>query len=530
MEIKGKVYLVGAGPGDPELISLKALRCLKEADTIIYDRLINPALLQYAAPKAEIIYAGKSSQKHTLSQDEINSLLVKKAKEGKIVIRLKCGDPFLFGRGAEEALFLSRHKVSFEIVPGISSALAVPAYAGIPLSHRNYTSSIGIFTGHEEKDKTNSAINWPKISTGLGTLVFLMGVENLSFIVKNLIVCGRRESTPCCLIQEGTTPRQKTVTANLGTIVLKAKQTKILPPALLVVGEVVSLRKQLNWFENKPLFGKKILITRPSASPLGLAERRARGGPSEEKNRLAQFLEEYGARCIELPAIAIKPLADYSQLDAAIKDISRFQWLIFSSQNGVKFFKQRLDCLNQNPDALKKIKIAAIGPRTASALENMGLKVDLQPDKFCQEGLLESFRRFKLKGQNILIVNALEARDVLARGLAKMGNRVTTTPVYQTDDGCWTLDDKKNSLKDIDTITFTSSLAAKNFLAGFSKNFLKAHFKNTLIASIGPITSRTVKKAGLKVNIEAKEYTLEGLAKAIISYRYPSSAVSSTTL
>ena len=518
MKTKGKVYLVGGGPGDPELISLKALRCLKEADAVIYDRLINPALLQYAPPKAKIIYAGKSpygergrtTQKHTLSQDEINSLLVKKAKQGKTVARLKCGDPFLFGRGAEEALFLSRHKVPFEIVPGISSALAVPAYAGIPLSHRNYTSSIGIFTGHEEKDKTNSAINWPKISTGLGTLVFLMGVENLSFIVKNLLSSGRPKSTPCCLIQEGTTPRQKTVTANLGTIVPEAKQAKIRPPALLVVGEVVSLRKRLDWFENKPLFGKKILITRPMASP--------RGGPAEEKNRLAQILEEYCARCIELPAIEIKPLTFYGELDSAIKNISNFNWLIFSSQNAVKFFKERLTYLKKDLNTLNAIKIAAIGPNTKMTLENLGLKVTLEPKEFCQEGLLEAFKKINIRDKNILIARCLQARNVLPQGLEQMGAKVKIAPAYQTTINHQPSAISKKILTEVDIITFTSAFTVKSFFAAGPKKTFKRIFSKTIIASIGPITSQEVTKRGFKVTIEAKKYTFEGLAEAIAGY------------
>ena len=498
---KSKVYLTGAGPGDPGLITLKAIECLKKAKVVIYDRLVNPELLKYAPQDAEILYAGKASKKHSLNQDEINRLIVKKAKEGKTVVRLKGGDPFLFGRGAEEALELAKNKIPFEVIPGVSSAIAVPAYAGIPLTHREFTSSVGIFTGHEDPAKENSRIDWEKISTGLGTLVFLMGVENLSFIVKNLLAGGRETSSPCCLIQEGTTPRQKTITADLETIVVKARQAKIRPPALLVVGGVVSLRKQLNWLENKPLFGKKILITRPKG----------------EDTRFSQILEEYGASCAELPAIAIKPLSDYSQLDAAIKDISGFQWLIFSSRNGVRFFKQRLDCLNQNPETLKKIKIAAIGPRTASALENLGLRVLLQPDKFCQEGLLKSFGKLKLKSQNILIINALEARDVLARGLKKMGAKIKIAPAYQT------IKNQKSKIKNqkldnTDIITFTSALAAKNFFGALSNKTFKRNLAKTIIASIGPITSRAIRTAGFKVNIEAKEYTLEGLTKAIVKY------------
>ena len=499
---KSKVYLTGAGPGDPGLITLKAIECLKKAKVVIYDRLVNPELLKYAPQDAEILYAGKASKKHSLNQDEINRLIVKKAKEGKTVVRLKGGDPFLFGRGAEEALELAKNKIPFEVVPGVSSAIAVPAYAGIPLTHREFTSSVGIFTGHEDPAKESSRIDWEKISTGLGTLVFLMGVENLEPIVKNLLKSGRSPSSPCALIQNGTLPGQKTVSTALDKIIKAARAFRFQPPSILIVGEVVSLRKKLNWLETKPLFGKKILITRPKG----------------EDTRFSQILEEYGASCAELPAIAIKPLSDYSQLDAAIKDISGFQWLIFSSRNGVRFFKQRLDCLNQNPETLKKIKIAAIGPRTTSALENLGLRVLLQPDKFCQEGLLKSFGKLKLKSQNILIINALEARDVLAKGLEKMGAKVTVAPAYQTVARAQEHKSTRKILKDTDIITFTSSLAVKNFLAGFNKHSLKARFKNTLIASIGPITSRAIRTAGFKVNIEAKEYTLEGLTKAIVKY------------
>ena len=512
---KSKVYLAGAGPGDPGLITLKAIECLKKAKVVIYDRLVNPELLKYAPEDAEILYAGKpegygaasnsrsqkASKKHSLTQDEINRLIVKKAKAGKTVVRLKGGDPFLFGRGAEEALELAKNKIPFEVIPGISSALAVPAYAGIPLTHREFTSSVGIFTGHEDPAKKSSRIDWEKISTGLGTLVFLMGVENLKTIVQNLLKSGRSPLSPCCLIQNGTLTKQKTVSTTLNKIIKAAKASKFLPPSILIVGEVVLLRKKLNWLGSLPLFGKRILITRPKG----------------EDSRFSQILEEYGASCAELPAIAIKPLTDYSQLDAAIKDIFEFQWLIFSSRNGVRFFKQRLDCLNQNPVKLKKIKIAAIGPRTASALESLGLRIHLQPDKFCQEGLLKSFARLKLKSQNILIINALEARNVLARGLEKMGANVQIAPAYQT------IKNQRSKIKDqklnnIDIITFTSALAAKNFFGTKPEKTFRRNLTKTIIASIGPITSRAIRTAGFEVNIKAKEYTLEGLAEAIIKY------------
>ncbi len=495
-----KVYLTGAGPGDTGLITLKAIECLKKAEVVIYDRLVNPELLKYAPAKAEILYAGKASRKHSLTQDKINRLIVKKAKEGKTVVRLKGGDPFLFGRGGEEALELAKNNIPFEIVPGVSSAIAVAAYAGIPLTHRECTSSVGIFTGHEDRLKKGSRIDWEKISTGLGTLVFLMGVENLEAIVKNLLKSGRSPDNPCALIQNGTLPGQKTVSTTLNKIIKAAQAFKFQPPSILIVGEVVSLRKKLNWLETKPLFGKKILITRPKG----------------EDSRFSQILEEYGAACAELPAIAIKPLSDYSRLDAALKKLSEFQWLIFSSQNGVRFFKQRMALLMQQSG--NGMKIAAIGPATASALEAIGLTVILTPKEFCQEGLLKSFAKLKLKGQNILIINALEARDILAKGLERMEAKVTVAPAYQTVARAQEHKNTREILKDADILTFTSSLAVKNFLAGFNKYSLKASLKNTLIASIGPITSQAVKEAGLKVHIEAREYTLEGLAKAIVKY------------
>ncbi|MEK6568167.1 MAG: uroporphyrinogen-III synthase, partial [Candidatus Omnitrophota bacterium] len=435
--------------------------------------------------------------------------------------------------------------------------------------------------------KESSRIDWEKISTGLGTLVFLMGVENLKTIVKNLLKSGRSPLSPCCLIQNGTLTKQKTVSTTLNKIIKAAKASKFRPPSVLIVGEVVLLRKKLNWLKGLPalgfqrlpaassgfqrlrrevsaerrapqvglpLFGKRILITRPK----------------DEDCRFSQILEESGAECAKLPAIAIKPLKDYSQLDTAIKDITKFQWLIFSSQNGVRFFKQRMDILAQQTgkflslsfpgltgksrflDSLlpsgpqiptassgfaarraplgerreasnaagfreNDIKIAAIGPRTASALEALSLTVSLQPKEFCQEGLLKSFGRLKLKSQNILIINALEARDVLARGLEKMGAKVITAHAYQT------IKNQRSKIKDqklnnIDIITFTSALAAKNFFGAKPKKTFRRNLTKTIIASIGPITSRAIRTAGLEVNIEAKEYTLEGLAKAIIKY------------
>jgi len=385
---KGKVYLVGAGPGDPGLFTLKGLRCLKQAEVVVYDRLVWPQLLKFAPEKAELIYVGKSSQKRILSQEKINQLLAKRAEEGKVVLRLKGGDVFLFGRGAEEAAYLAKRKIPFEVVPGVSSAIAVPAYAGIPLTHRRYTSSLGIFTGHEDPFKRQSAIDWEKISTGLGTLVFLMGVGNLPKIAGNLIKFGRPKTTPCCLVQRGTLPGQKTVTATLNTITKRAKESGITPPAILIVGDVVRFRKDLNWFERKPLFGKRILVT----------------SHRERLNRLSSILENWGASVVELPLIKIVPLKDYRLLDSAVERIHEFNWAVFSSQNGVKHFSKRLNYLGKDLRILIGVKLAAIGPNTKKALENFGLRVDAQAEKYCQEGLLDYFKKTKVKGESILIV------------------------------------------------------------------------------------------------------------------------------
>lgn len=532
---KGKVYLVGAGPGNPQLLTLKGLHCLKEAQVIVYDRLVHPGLLKFASKKAEFIYAGKSPQGHILSQDKINLLLVRKAREGKVVLRLKGGDAFLFARGAEEAAFLAKQRIPFEIVPGVSSAIAVPAYAGIPLTHRDYTSSVGIFTGHEDPTKGSSSINWEGISTGLGTLVFLMGVGNLSRIANNLIRFGRSKNTPCCLIQWGTLPEQKTVTATLQTIAQRAGEAGLSHPAILVVGKVIRLRKNLNWFENKPLFGRRILIT----------------CHQQGADRLSSILEGCAASVVELPLIQITPLKNYQQLDLAIKQMSAFvlnrrnygrtsadyplkpyrcldiegrrrmsafDWVVFSSQNGVRHFRQRLDYSGKDLRILSGSRLAAIGPRTRMALENLGLKVDIQPKEHCQEGLLESFRKRKINGQSILIVRSVEARNVLEKGLVRMGATITIAPAYKAVPCSYKGKALDKILRDIDVITFSSSSSVRNFFKIISCRLRNQILKDSLIATIGPVTSGEIRRLGLKVDIQAKEYTTEGLVEAIVKY------------
>jgi uroporphyrinogen III methyltransferase / synthase len=496
---KGIVYLVGAGPGDPELITVKATRLLKTAQAVVYDRLANPRILQSIPKDAELHYVGKAASRHTLTQDKINMLLVKLAKKGKRVVRLKGGDPFVFGRGGEEILTLVKHRIPFEVVPGVTSAIAVPAYAGIPVTHRGLTSGFAVFTGQEDPEKADSSIAWDKISTGVGTLVFLMGVENLAAIVKTLLKYGRPKATPCCLIQWGSLPYQKTVAGTLATIIGEVRRQNITPPAILVVGEVVSLRDKLNWFEKQPLFGKKILVTLPA----------------EDNSRLSEALAGYGADCTALPLISIRPLDDYQPLDGAIRQIEDFHWLIFTSQNGVRFFKERLAALKMDIRCLQGVKVASIGPKTKEAVEALGLRNDVQPKTYTQEGLVAALKKAGVKGANIVIVRAQEARDVLPDGLAALGAHVKVIAAYRAE-----LSDQKITTPDyltgFDIVTFTSSSCVQGFFNVFSRKRIFSKKNKFKVASIGPITSRTCRKYGLKVSIEAKIFTLDGLSSAIL--------------
>jgi len=499
--IKGRVYLVGAGPGDAELLSLKGARLLKEADTVVYDRLVNPRIIREFCPGAELIYVGKASDKHTMPQEKINNLLARLAEKGRNVVRLKGGDPFVFGRGGEEILTLVKHKIPFEVVPGITSAVAVPAYAGIPVTHRGLTSSLGIFTGQEDPEKKNSSLAWDKISTGLGTLVFLMGVENLDKIVAALVKNGRPPRTPCCLVQWGTLGRQKSCPGTLADIRARARSAKISPPAILVVGEVVSLRNKLNWFEKKPLSGKKILVTLPA----------------EDNSRLSAALESQGAECLALPLIKIVPADDYSALDRAIKNIADFDWLVFTSQNGVRFFKERMKSFKKDVRILAGIKIACIGPKTREAVEALGINADIQPEDFRQEGLLAVFRKERIKGRNILIVRAQEARDVLPQGLKKLGAGVSVVAAYRSQAHPQKIA-IPGFLAGFDLVTFTSSSCVEGFIKAFSRKEIFSGRNKFKVASIGPVTSAACRKRGLKVAIEARQFTLAGLASAIIKH------------
>ena len=503
--MKGKVYLIGAGPGDPGLITLRGIRCLHEADVVVYDHLANPRLLSYAKPGAELIYAGKKGgEADTTSQEEIGRLLVEKALAGKVVARLKGGDPFIFGRGGEEGLSLSQAGISFEVVPGVTSAIAVPAYAGIPLTHRDVSSTVAILTGHEDASKDASTIAWDKVATGVGTLVFLMGIGNLPSIVEKLLRHGRPTGTPAAVIQWGTKPEQQTVTGTLGTIVALVEARGLGPPAILVVGDVVRLRERLEWFERRPLFGKRVLVTRAR----------------EQAGSFAELLEANGAEVVEFPLIAFAPPGAWAPLDRAVGQLETYRWVIFTSANGVDAFFLRLRALRQDARRLRAAKICAIGPATAEALEKHSIVPDVVPTEFRAEGVIEAFEHHDLHGARILLPRAEVARDVLPRELEKRGATVDVVPVYRTVKAGADGSALKQLLleRKIDLVTFTSSSTVTAFVELLEKEDLKGLLEGVRVACIGPITAETVERFGLAVDIVPEKYTIPALGEAILHY------------
>jgi uroporphyrinogen III methyltransferase/synthase len=503
---KGIVYLVGAGPGDPGLLTIKAKACLEKADVVIYDYLANEVFLAHADEKTELIYVGKKGGDHTLSQEEINRLIVDKAEQGLTVVRLKGGDPFIFGRGGEEAEELVKAGVSFEIVPGITSAIAVPAYAGIPLTHRDYTSTVAFITGHEDPTKETSSIAWDKLATGVGTLVFLMGVGNLQQIAESLMKRGRSPDTPVALIHKGTVPEQKTVVGRLQDIAERAQKEGLKPPAIIVVGDIVALRGQLNWFENKPLFGKRIVVTRAR----------------EQASGFLAHLTDLGAACIEFPTIQVVPPKSWDALDRAMMRLERYQWLLFTSVNGVKYFFERLEHLGLDMRELNGIKVGAIGPKTAEAVYKKGIRPDLVPEEYRAEAVVDAFRKRDVKGINILLPRAAKARQVLPVELVKMGARVDEIPAYETVQPDHDRARVRGMLEkgEIDMVTFTSSSTVTNFVEMFreEKQHLKEWMTKVAVACIGPITARTAEERGLSVSLIPEEYTIEALTNAIVQH------------
>ena len=502
---KGKVYLVGAGPGDPGLLTIRGKEVLEKAEVVIFDYLANEELLNFAPPGAERIYVGKKGGSHTLGQEAINALLVEKGREN-VVVRLKGGDPFIFGRGGEEAQALVKNGIAFEVVPGISAASAVPAYAGIPLSHRDFTATIAFITGHEraDKDQGKSKIAWDKISTGAGTLVFFMGVKNLPEICRNLVKYGRSADSPVALIRWGATPMQQTVTGTLCDIVHKVKEANLQPPAIIIVGEVVKCRDELNWFERRPLFGRMIVITR--------AREQASGFRAE--------LEELGAKCIEFPTIAIAPPPSWDPLDGAIRNLSQYDWTIFTSVNGVRFFMERLLAAGRDARDLKGVRLAAIGPKTAEALESVALHPDLVPSEYRAEAILDSLSEHSVRAKRFLMPRALAAREVLPEKLRERGALVDIVPAYQTVLPEQDAHKIRTLLTncEIDCLTFTSSSTVSNFFALIGNEDLQRCRDRMAVACIGPVTAETAAKFGLETSIMPSEYTIRGLVGSIVSY------------
>ncbi len=499
---ESKVYLVGAGPGDPGLITVKGLECLKQADVIIYDHLLDEQLVAQASPEAEKIYVGKTARQHVMEQDEINQLLVDKAKPGKIVVRLKGGDPFVLGRGGEEAEALQQNHIPFEVVPGVSSAIAVPAYAGIPLTHRRLASSFAVITGHEDPNKAISSIAWEKLATAIDTLVFLMGRQNLAKIVDKLVENGRPQNTPVAVISDGTSPRQQTVTGTLADIAGRVAGQGLTPPAVIVVGEVVKLREKLGWFDNRPLFGKRVLVTRARS----------------QASVLSRLLAEHGALPIELPAIEIQAMDNTEEIDHAISILKTYHWVVFTSVNGVEAFFGRLYALKKDARALDCLKVIAIGPATAKALEVRGIIADFLPQVQTTDGILEMLKSHDITGKCFLLPRADIADKELVQGISRLGAGVDEIAVYKTIPTPHTLSAARKLLTagEIDVITFTSSSTVDNLVAAFRGD--TPNLNGAKVACIGPKTADTAVKAGLRVDVIAREYTIPGLVTALEEY------------
>ena len=493
----GRCYLVGAGPGDLGLVTLRAKQLIERAEVVIYDYLCNPEMLQWVPEGAEIIYAGKKADAHTLTQDQINALLVEKTRAGHQVVRLKGGDPFLFGRGGEEAQALAAASLAFEVVPGITSAIAVPAYAGIPVTHRGITSHVTFFTGHEDPEKTASSIDFVALARLGGTQVMLMGVERIDTIARQMMEKGVRSDLPVALIRWGTTSRQGIIRGTLGDIAQRVLEENFAPPAVAVFGEVVALSADLSWQQGRPLAGKRIVVTRT---------RRQAGALSGQ-------LRDLGAEVIELPTIRIEPPSDLRAFAELVQDAHGYDWIVFTSPNGVTAFFEMFYKLYDDARDIGGARIAAIGPATAQRVRDFHLKVDLQPKEFIAEAVLQEFKtQGDLENLRILIARAEEARDLLPKGLEALGAIVDVAFAYKTvaEPSDRTAARSRLAAEGADMITFTSSSTVENFLAlGLPWP------KGMLVASIGPITSQTARDRGLTVGVEAQQHDIPGLVEAI---------------
>jgi len=498
----GRVYLVGAGPGDPGLVTLRGLECLRAADAVVYDHLVSERLLDEAPDGAERIYVGKQAGRHTLSQDEINALLVERARAGRSVVRLKGGDPFVFGRGGEEALALADAGIPFEVVPGVTAGVAAAAYAGIPVTHRGLASAVAFITGHETDDKGESGLDWNSLALWKGTLVFYMGVANLASICENLMAHGLAANTHAAVVRWGTTPRQRVVAGTVQTLAERAGGADFAPPAVIVIGEVALLRDRLAWFEQRPLFGRRIVVTRARSQASALAGR----------------LEALGAIVVESPAIRIEPPADPAPLRRAIEKRDAFDWIVFTSANGVEAFFGALADAGLDARALARPRIAAMGSATAERLAAFGVRADLVPATFTTEGLVESLAaQANLQGARILCPRADIAPKELVERLAAGGANVTELTAYRTvanNEGAETVA-AMLARDEVDWLSFTSSSTVKNFFSAVPVGAVRASRARS--ASIGPSTSAALRAVGIEPAAEADPHTIDGLVAAIVA-------------
>jgi len=490
------VYLVGAGPGDPGLITVRGRDILMRADVVVYDRLVGAELLDLCRPDAEKVYVGKEASRHAMTQDEINALLVERAKAGQSVCRLKGGDPFVFGRGGEEALFCREHGIAFQIVPGVTSSIAAPAYAGIPVTQREVASSFAVVTGHTKDEEAP-----PPALPVADTIVFLMGVRALPKIVAQLVARGDSPDTPIALVRWGTTMQQQVVTGTLETIEAEVARAGLKPPALIVVGEVVRLRESLRWFDSRPLWGQTIIVTRAREQASGLVE----------------GLQELGARVIQCPTIRVEALEDYSVLDGVLGELDIYDWIVFTSTNGVEQFWNRLRGRNLDTRALRNAQVAAIGPATANALEQHGLYADFVPESSISDDVAQGLLEHGVQGRRVMIVRALEGREVLQEKLSEGGAHVTVAPCYRT------VPDNSNAATarelltagEVNWVTFTSSSTVKNFVDAIGAEVIQQARDSFRIACIGPVTARTARECALEPDAIAPAATVQSLIDVI---------------
>jgi uroporphyrinogen III methyltransferase/synthase len=502
MKSKGIVYLVGAGPGDVGLLTLRGAELLRRADVVVYDALVNADLLRLAPKTAEFIFGGKRATAHSIPQNELNQLLISKAKAGKCVVRLKGGDPYTFGRGGEEAEELVAAKVPFEVVPGISSVVAVPNYAGIPLTHRDYSSGFTVVTGHEDPEKEEKNINWGQVAKTPGTKVILMGTERIGEIASRLVENGMGKETPVAMVQWGTLGSQKSIEGTLATIGSVVERAKFSPPSVAIVGDVVKLRTKLNWFEHRSLFGKRIVVTRTR----------------EQASELSKELLELGADVLEIPTIKTGPPTDPKDLADAMVGLNSYDWMIFTSPNGVTtFFEYFFRAFDDMRD-IGGVRIAAVGPATAAKLKELHLKVDLMPEEYVAKKIVDAFQKFEsIENLNMLLLRAEVANRDLPKQLEEMGAIVDDVAVYKTSPETEDLTGSAAKLLEggADWITFTSASTVENFHARFNLPELLKKFPATRLASIGPETSKALATLGLNANVEPKQHTIEALVKAI---------------